>query len=162
MLPSRGCDTPARKIHLVCCRRPGGFGIVRRHSIQHTSIAASRIPGAVQGGRERVEGAPFSFSAARWRREILRTYNERNVAWARRRIKEGNIRELSTLREGWDAFEREETVLLRGLSLAEGVRQWLLLQRAFEAQLNETADIFARERWAALADLQARLRRVQA
>ena len=70
------------------------------------------------------------------------------------------MRELRTLREGWDALEAEETRLLRHLTVHESVRQWLILQRTFELQLQETATIFGRERQTALAQLQARLRRL--
>lgn len=72
------------------------------------------------------------------------------------------MRELNALREGWDAFEREETRLLRAMTVQESVRSWLVLQRAFESQLQQTAELFAPERWAALAELQSRLRRVHA
>ena len=72
------------------------------------------------------------------------------------------MRELNALREGWDAFEREETRLLRAMTVQESVRSWLVLQRALESQLQQTAELFAPERWAALAELQSRLRRVHA
>jgi len=70
------------------------------------------------------------------------------------------VRELQTLREGWDALEAEETRLLRHLTVHESMRQWLILQRTFELQLQETATIFGGERQTALAQLQARLRRM--
>ena len=70
------------------------------------------------------------------------------------------MRELSSLREGWDAFEEEETRLLRAMTVQESMRQWLMLQEAFEPQLQQTATLFAPERWAALAELQARLHRL--
>ncbi len=70
------------------------------------------------------------------------------------------MRTLSSLREGWDAFEEEETRLLRAMTVQESMRQWLMLQEAFEPQLQQTAALFAPERWAALAELQARLRRL--
>ena len=70
------------------------------------------------------------------------------------------MRELSAVREGWDAFEVEHTRLLRSLTVQESLRQWLELQRAFEPQLQETAALFAQERRSALAELQARLQRL--
>jgi hypothetical protein len=70
------------------------------------------------------------------------------------------MRELGTLREGWDTFEADETRLLRRLTVHESIRQWLILQRTFEPQLQETAALFGPERRAALAQLQSRLRRL--
>ncbi len=70
------------------------------------------------------------------------------------------MRELQTLRQGWDEFAEVEKRLLRELSVEEGVRQWLALQQAFAPQLQETADLFAADRYAALAELQTRLRRL--
>ncbi len=70
------------------------------------------------------------------------------------------MRDLGAVREGWEAHDEEETRLLRDLPVADGVRQWLALQRSFESQLQETMSLFAQDRWAALAELQARLRRL--
>ena len=70
------------------------------------------------------------------------------------------MRELSAVRDGWDAVEAKDTRLLRGMTVQESVRQWLALQRAFESQLQETEALFRPERQAALAELQARLRRL--
>jgi len=70
------------------------------------------------------------------------------------------MRELRTLREGWDALEADETHLLRSLTVHESIRQWLILQRTFEPQLQETAKIFGPERQTALAQLQTRLHRL--
>jgi hypothetical protein len=53
-----------------------------------------------------------------------------------------------------------DTLLLRQMSIQESVQQWLALQAAFEAQLQETEALFAPERRAALAELQARLQRL--
>ncbi len=69
------------------------------------------------------------------------------------------MRDLRTLREGWDTFEADEIRLLRQLTIHESVRQWLALQRAFEPQLQETEALFGPARREALAQLQARLRR---
>ena len=70
------------------------------------------------------------------------------------------MRELRTLREGWDTLEADETCLLRHLTVHESIRQWLILQRTFEPQLQETATLFGSERQTALAQLQVRLRRL--
>ena len=70
------------------------------------------------------------------------------------------MRELTALREGWELIEADETHLLRQMSVQESVRQWLRLQQAFEDQLQQTADLFAQDRWAALAELQARLQQL--
>jgi hypothetical protein len=70
------------------------------------------------------------------------------------------MRELRSLREGWETFEAEETRLLRGMTVQDSIRDWLMLQRTFEAQLQQTSTIFGPERQAALAQLQARLRRL--
>jgi len=67
---------------------------------------------------------------------------------------------LDTLREGWAEIDEIETRLLRRMTIQESLADWLALQRAFEAQLLETALLFAKERRAALAELQARLRRL--
>jgi len=70
------------------------------------------------------------------------------------------MRELKALREGWDAFPAEETRLLRAMSVGDSMRLLLQLQETFEPQLQETAHLFGPERWAALAELQSRLRRL--
>ena len=54
------------------------------------------------------------------------------------------MRDLSALREGWDTVEAQET----------------RLPRSFEAHLQQSAAIFEPDRWAALAQLQAWLRRI--
>ena len=70
------------------------------------------------------------------------------------------MRKLSALRGGWEMVEAEETRLLRRMTIQESVRDWLMLQRSFETQLQQTAAIFGPERRAALAQLQARLHRL--
>ena len=70
------------------------------------------------------------------------------------------MRELQTLREGWETLEADETRLLRRMTVHESIRQWLILQRTFEPQLQETAAIFGSERQTALVQLQSRLRRL--
>jgi len=42
------------------------------------------------------------------------------------------MRELGTLREGWDTLEADEIHLLRRLTVHESIRQWLILQRTLE------------------------------
>ena len=54
----------------------------------------------------------------------------------------------------------DKTRFLRRLIVHESIRQWLILQRAFEPQSWETAAIFGSDRQTALAQLQARLRRL--
>ena len=63
------------------------------------------------------------------------------------------MRELRTLREGWEMVEAEETRLLRALTVQESVHQWLILQHTFEPQLQQTAALFGPERQAALIQL---------
>ncbi|MGC8781091.1 MAG: hypothetical protein ACP5UQ_09525 [Anaerolineae bacterium] len=67
--------------------------------------------------------------------------------------------DLRALREGWEAVDAEETRLLRRLTVQESLRQWAMLQAAFEPQLKVTQALFGEERRQALAELQARLRR---
>ena len=70
------------------------------------------------------------------------------------------MRGLASLREGWDEVEGFETQWLRALSVQESAAQWLDLQQAFEYQLQQTAEIFAADRWQALVELQDRLHRL--
>ncbi len=72
------------------------------------------------------------------------------------------MRELSALRQSWDAMEAEETRLLRSLTVQASLNQWSALQRAFESQLQQTAGLFAPDRFEALAQLQLRLQRLTA
>ena len=67
------------------------------------------------------------------------------------------MKELSQVRDGWAELEAIETRLLRELSIEDGVRQVLALQRGFEAQLQETEALFRHARNEALVALQARL-----
>lgn len=70
---------------------------------------------------------------------------------------------LRQLRQDWEVdndLEAEETRRLQALTVQESLQQWLALQRAFEWQLQQTASIFAADRQEALAELQARLRRL--
>jgi len=69
------------------------------------------------------------------------------------------MRDLSTLRQGWDEIEAEETRLLRELTVQESMSQLLRLQQAFEPQLQQTEALFRADRIAYLGELQRRLRR---
>ena len=80
-----------------------------------------------------------------------------DIVWDGQRDK---MRALRALREGWENVAAEETRLLRDLTIEESARQLLRLQEAFEPQLQATAHLFAPQRWAALAELQARLQRL--
>lgn len=70
------------------------------------------------------------------------------------------MREIASLREGWDEIEAIETDLLRAMSVQESLAHWLRLQQAFEHQLQQTAELFAPERRQALVTLQERLHRL--
>ena len=65
--------------------------------------------------------------------------------------------DLTILREGWDLIEQEELRLLRAMTIQESLDHWLQLQRAFEWQLTNTANLFEGERQNALVELQSRL-----
>lgn len=68
--------------------------------------------------------------------------------------------DLTILREGWDMIEREELRLLRAMTVQESLEHWVQLQKAFEWQLQRTADLFESQRHAALVELQTRLYRL--
>jgi hypothetical protein len=70
------------------------------------------------------------------------------------------VRDLSAVRQGWAEIERAEARLAYRGSAQDSFRQWLQLQRVFEPQLRETAELFATERRSALGELQSRLRRL--
>lgn len=61
-------------------------------------------------------------------------------------------------REGWLAVYREETQMLRSLTIYESINQWLMLQNAFNGQLEQTAYLFETQRREAMIEFQARLR----
>jgi len=54
----------------------------------------------------------------------------------------------------------EEARLPQVTTVQESLRQWIALQMAFEWQLQQTTALFGSDRWAALIELQARLRRL--
>jgi len=70
------------------------------------------------------------------------------------------VSDLTILREGWDMIEREELRLLRAMTVQESLEHWVQLQKAFEWQLQRTADLFEPQRHAALVELQVRLYRL--
>ncbi len=70
------------------------------------------------------------------------------------------MRDLSVVRQGWEEFERAEARLAYRGSVQHSFRQWLQMQQVFEPQLRATAALFGMERQSALAELQARLRRL--
>jgi hypothetical protein len=70
------------------------------------------------------------------------------------------MQDLKSLREGWDLMEQEETRLLRRMTAQESLRHWAMLQAAFEPQLLASEALFAGEHRQAMAEFQARLRRL--
>lgn len=70
------------------------------------------------------------------------------------------MRDLSAVRQEWEEVERAEARLFRAMTAQESFRQWLQLQQVFERQLQDTSALFGPERQSALAELQARLRRL--
>jgi hypothetical protein len=68
---------------------------------------------------------------------------------------------LPSLREGWDSIQQEETRLLRTMTIQESIEQWLVLQAAFEWQLEQSAHIFAKDRHNSLIELQNRLQQLR-
>jgi hypothetical protein len=67
------------------------------------------------------------------------------------------MRDLKSIREGWEEVEMQETRLLRQMSVQESVGHLLALYRIFEPQLQQTEALFRAERMAYLEELQARL-----
>ena len=67
---------------------------------------------------------------------------------------------LDRLRKDQDLLNDKETFLPGAITVQESLRQWVELQTAFEWQLQQTAELFGRDRWVALTELQARLRRL--
>ena len=72
------------------------------------------------------------------------------------------MRDLSAVRQGWAEIEQAEACLSYRGSARDSFCQWLQLQRVFEPQLRETAELFATERRSALGELQSRLCRLAA
>jgi hypothetical protein len=72
------------------------------------------------------------------------------------------MRDLRTLREGWDEIERHERRLPDDLTIHQSVKIFLALCEALEPAMKETEDLFRRDREAHLCELQTRLRRLDA
>jgi hypothetical protein len=70
------------------------------------------------------------------------------------------MRDLSTVRQGWEEIEKAEARLISRMTPQESFRHWLQLQATFESQLRETSALFGPQRACDLAELQARLRRL--
>ena len=70
------------------------------------------------------------------------------------------MRDLKTLREGWDEVAREERRFDGLLTIQQSVSIYLSLCRDMGPQIEETDWIFRRDREAYLAELQSRLRRL--
>ena len=68
--------------------------------------------------------------------------------------------DLSRIRDGWQQIEAQKARLLEPRSVEESVAQWLELQRAFEAQLEQTDALFRGQRMAHLLEPQDRLCRL--
>ena len=70
------------------------------------------------------------------------------------------MRDLKTLREGWDEVARAERRSTEQLTIEQSVRIYLSLYQAMAPQMEETEETFRREREAYLTELQARLLRL--
>ncbi len=70
------------------------------------------------------------------------------------------MRELKTLREGWDEVAREERRSAAQFTIEQSVSIYLALCRDMAPQMEETEEIFRRDREAYLTELQSRLRRL--
>jgi len=72
----------------------------------------------------------------------------------------GIVLDLGRLRKDWESLDSRETRLPQAITVQESLHRWIELQVAFEWQLQQTAALFERDRRAAMAELQARLRRL--
>jgi hypothetical protein len=70
------------------------------------------------------------------------------------------VRDLTALRESGELHETESIRQLRATTVQESLNQWLVLQQAFEWQLQKTKQLFENDRRQALVQLQARLHRL--
>lgn len=70
------------------------------------------------------------------------------------------MRDLKTLREGWDEVAREERRFAEQLTIEQSVSIYLSLCRDMAPQMEETEEAFRRDRESHLTELQARLRRL--
>lgn len=67
------------------------------------------------------------------------------------------MRPLGTIRDGWEAVEKEELRLLRTMTVQESVREYLALRAEFEPWLDEIEERECVERLTRLVALHARL-----
>ncbi|HWN99020.1 MAG TPA: hypothetical protein VNS63_07085 [Blastocatellia bacterium] len=70
------------------------------------------------------------------------------------------MRDLKTLREGWDEVAREERRSSEQLTIEQSVSIYLSLCRDMAPLMEETEEAFRRDREAYLTEFQARLRRL--
>jgi hypothetical protein len=69
------------------------------------------------------------------------------------------MRDLRTLREGWDEVEKEERRLAELLTIEQSVKIFIMLCDSLTPLMDETEELFRGDREAYLTALQARLRR---
>lgn len=72
------------------------------------------------------------------------------------------MRDLKTLREGWDEVAREERRSAEQLTIEQSVSIYISLCRDMAPLMEETEELFRRDREAYLTELQARLLRLNA
>ena len=70
------------------------------------------------------------------------------------------MRPLGSLRDGWEAIERDQARLSTDLSIPESVQQYLDLQSEFEESLQASESFFRQERIEYLVEFQRRLLRL--
>jgi hypothetical protein len=68
------------------------------------------------------------------------------------------MRDLKTVREGWDEVAREERLSAEQLTIEQSVGIYLSLCRVMAPQMEETEETFRRDRENYLIELQALLR----
>lgn len=68
------------------------------------------------------------------------------------------MKNLQLVRESWEAMEREDTRLLREMTIEESVRTFLSLCHTMSPLIDATKDIFLSDRLAYLTELQEKLR----
>ena len=71
------------------------------------------------------------------------------------------MRDLKTLREGWDEVALEERRSAQQLTIEQSVSIYLSLCRDIAPQMEETEEAFRGDREAYLTELQSRLRRLE-
>ena len=70
------------------------------------------------------------------------------------------MRDLKTLREGWDEIAREERRSAEQLTIEQSLRIYLSLYRDMALQMEETEEAFRGDRESYLTELQSRLRQL--